>query len=325
MKIAAVVIGRNEGERLVRCLKALKKKVSSIVYVDSGSVDGSIEAARDLGAKIVELDMSLPFTAARARNAGLAWFRGDEKPKYVQVVDGDCELQEGWIDAAVDFLEKRPDVAIVAGRLRERRPDATIWNRLADMEWNRPSGETEAVAGTAVLRLEAIEAVGGYCDALIAGEEPEMCLRLRQKGWLIWRLDQEMALHDIDMTRFRQWWRRTQRGGHSFAAVAALHLSEPERYRVKEAVKALFWGAGVPLAALLGALFVSLWALLILLAWPLQVLRLTFLRGFPFYQAFFLVLSKLPEAQGVLLYIVDRMTGRRQGLIEYKSPPSPSA
>ncbi len=323
MSIAAVVIGRNEGERLIRCLQSLKDEVSHIVYVDSGSVDGSIEAAHTLGAEVVELDMSQPFTAARARNAGLARFDGKDIT-YVQVIDGDCEIRDGWISAAVEFLENHPDVAIVAGRLRERRPEVTVWNRLANAEWDQPPGQTDAVAGTAVLRLTAIREVNGYCDALIAGEEPEMCLRLRQKGWRIWRLSNEMALHDIDMTRFRQWWRRTQRGGHAYAEGACLHFGEPEGYRIKENVKALAWGAALPLLALLGALFISPWMLLLLLAWPLQVLRLWLLRGFPLHQSFFLTLSKLPEAQGILLYLRDRLIGRQRGLIEYKMPPSPS-
>ncbi|MBT8416400.1 MAG: glycosyltransferase [Silicimonas sp.] len=323
MTVAAVVIGRNEGARLVRCLTSLKDKVAQMVYVDSGSVDGSIEAAQKLGAAVVELDMALPFTAARARNSGLARF-SDAGIEYVQVIDGDCEIRDGWIEAAVAFLDAHPDVAIVAGRLRERRPDATVWNRLAHSEWNQPPGETDAVAGTAVLRLAAIREVDGYCDQLIAGEEPEMCLRLRKKGWRIWRLDREMALHDIDMTQFRQWWRRTQRGGHAFAEGAVLHFGEPEKYRIRETLKALVWGALLPAAAVFGAIFISPWALLLLLAWPLQVLRLTFLRGLPLDQSFFLTLSKLPEAQGIILYARDRLIGRRRGLIEYKLPASPS-
>lgn len=321
MTVAAVVIGRNEGARLIRCLTSLEGKTAQMVYVDSGSVDGSRDAACELGAKVIELDMSQPFTAARARNAGLTHLVGHEVD-YVQVIDGDCEIRDGWIDAAVAFLDANPDVAAVAGRLRERRPEATIWNRLADYEWDQPSGETDAVGGTAVLRLSAIRDVDGYSDHLIAGEEPEMCLRLRKKGWRIWRLDREMALHDIEMTRFHQWWRRTQRGGHAFAEGAALHFGEPERYRIRETLKALVWGALLPLVALLGALFVSPWALLVLLAWPLQVLRLTFLRGMPLYQSFFLALSKLPEAQGVILYACDRLMGRRRGLIEYKQTVS---
>ena len=58
MTLAAVVIGRNEGDRLVRCLTSLKGQAAPVVYVDSGSTDGSVERARDMGAEVVSLDMS---------------------------------------------------------------------------------------------------------------------------------------------------------------------------------------------------------------------------------------------------------------------------
>ena len=70
-QIAVVVIGRNEGERLRQCLMSIDKGVAGIVYVDSGSTDQSIALAESLGAQVVELDASIPFTAARARNVGI--------------------------------------------------------------------------------------------------------------------------------------------------------------------------------------------------------------------------------------------------------------
>lgn len=314
MTLAAVVIGRNEGERLVRCLDSLQGRADPVVYVDSGSTDGSVAAARTLGAEVVELDMSLPFTAARARNAGLARLKTVSDTESVQVIDGDCELQEGWAEVALSFLADHPEVAMVAGRLRERFPDATLWNRLADAEWDTPVGETEAVGGIAVLRRAAVEAVGGYRESLIAGEEPELCLRLRRAGWKIWRLEAEMALHDIAMTRLSQWWRRMRRHGHAIVEGAALHGRGPERYCVREMRRAVLWGAAVPALALLGAL-VTPWALALLLAWPAQVLRLR-ARGESWAQAFFLVLGKLSEAQGVLSYHLTRRKAPR--IIEYK-------
>ena len=119
--IAAVAIGRNEGARLTRCLASLARQVSPIVYVDSGSDDESVAAARAAGAEVVELDLSIPFTAARARNAGLARV-ADLVPEgaFVQVLDGDCELDPGWIDTARAVLEAEPDLAVVCGRRRER-------------------------------------------------------------------------------------------------------------------------------------------------------------------------------------------------------------
>lgn len=314
MSLAAVVIGRNEGARLVRCLASLKGQVAPLVYVDSGSTDGSVAAARAAGAEVVELDMSVPFTAARARNAGLEHLKTVSDKAFVQVIDGDCEVQGDWIETAQAFLEANPEVAMVAGRLRERFPEATVWNRLADAEWDTPVGETDAVGGIAVLRLAAVQEVGGYRQSLIAGEEPELCLRLRRGGWRIWRLEAEMALHDIAMTRISQWWRRTRRHGHAVAEGEALHGSGPERYCRVPVRRALLWGLALPVVALLGAL-ITPWSLALLLAWPAQMLRLM-LRGHSAVQAFFTVLGKLPEAQGVLGYRLSARTSPK--IIEYK-------
>ena len=314
--VAAVVIGRNEGARLIRCLASLDPARRRVIYVDSGSTDGSVAAARQAGAEVVTLDMTVPFTAARARNAGLERLETVSDAAFVQVIDGDCELQDGWIETGCAFLEAHPDVAIVAGRLRERFPEATLWNRLADAEWETPVGEAGAVGGIAMLRLSAIRAVGGYRDSLIAGEEPELCLRLRRAGWKIWRLEAEMALHDIAMTRFSQWWRRTARNGFAIAEGADLHGASTDRYRVAETRRALVGGVGVPLVALAGA-WVTPWALLVLLLWPAQVLRLRG-RHMNWTEAFFLTLGKVPEAQGVLSYWKQRATGHRRHLMEYK-------
>ena len=231
MTLAAVVIGRNEGDRLIRCLASLKGHFASIVYVDSGSTDGSVTVARSAGAIVVELDMTVPFTAARGRNAGVTHlFSHNIDPDFIQFIDGDCELHPSWIDTASAFMKGAPDVAVACGRRRERNPEGTIYNWLIDLEWNTPLGEADACGGDALVRSEALLAAGGYNPDLIAGEEPELCLRLRQAGWKIWRIDAEMTLHDADIRRFGQWWLRMRRGGHSYAEGAFLHGATQERY-----------------------------------------------------------------------------------------------
>lgn len=317
-KVAAIAIGRNEGERLVRCLASLKGKTAPIIYVDSGSTDGSIEVARAFGAEVVKLDMSRGFTAARARNAGLARLVEIEpRDSFVQFLDGDCELQDGWIEIACSTLQADPELAVVCGRRRERFPEATLWNRMIDDEWNTPVGEAKACGGDAMMRRAALDDVEGYRDTLIAGEEPEMCYRMRQKGWRIRRLDAEMTAHDAALTRFSQWWQRTRRAGHAFAECAALHGNGPEGFRRRETRRALAWGAALPLAIVLSFLFLGPWALLAMMIWPLQVVRLK-ARGMHWQSAFFLTIGKFPETQGILDYWLGRLTGRRRGLIEYK-------
>ena len=315
MKTAAVVIGRNEGERLVKCLEAIINEVDEIIYVDSGSSDGSLENAQKLGATVVSLDTQEPFTAARARNFGILQLDGNAK--YIQVIDGDCEIVKGWIERGIQFLEQHPNVAVVAGRLREKYPDRTVWNMLADHEWDTPIGETTAVGGIALLRACAFAAVGGYREDLIAGEEPELCLRLRRIDWQVWRIPDEMAKHDIAMTRFRQWWRRMRRGGFSFAEGAARHGKGPERYRVNEVIRTVFWGILIPVFAIIGSLFFGPSFLCAAIAYPIQVLRI-WLAGIPLYRSFFLTLGKFPEALGVIEYLWKRRLGKQNRIIEYK-------
>jgi GT2 family glycosyltransferase len=322
--VAAIVIGRNEGERLRACLAAVLGAAGPVIYVDSGSTDGSPGLAQAMGAEVVLLDLDRPFTAARARNAGLAALRARRSPlpPYVQFIDGDCALRPDWITRARAFLDDHPDVALVCGRRRERFPEASVYNRLCDREWDTPPGEARACGGDALARVTALIIAGGYREDLIAGEEPELCVRLRGLGWRIWRLDAEMCWHDAAMTRFSQWWRRSRRAGFAFAAGAALHGAPPERHWVAETRRALLWGAALPALALVGiagstvAPAAGLLALG-LLAYPAQMLRLARRAGGnrgAIEWAVFTVLGKIPEALGVLEFHL----GRRARIIEYK-------
>lgn len=320
--IDAIAIGRNEGSRLKDCLVALAQTpVRRVIYVDSGSTDDSVAMARAAGAEVVALDMAQPFTAARARNAGFArMMQLPDPPEFVQFLDGDCAIQPGWVETARDFLISRPVAVVACGRRRERFPEASVYNRLADAEWDTPIGPALACGGDALMRVTAVAGVGGYRESLIAGEEPEFCLRLRRAGGEVWRLDQEMTLHDAAMTRFSQWWKRTKRAGHAFAEGAALHGAPPDRHWVRETRRALIWGAALP-AAVLAAGLIHPAGFALALAWPAQVARLT-LRGganrAAFEEALFTVLGKFPEALGALGYYLDRLRGRSRGLIEYK-------
>src|SRR6056297_3968818 len=320
LTIGLVIIGRNEGAPLIRALASVPDGVDRIVYVDSGSTDGSVDAARAAGAEVVPLDMTKPFTAARARNAGVDQLRQGSLPDAIQFMDGDCELSSGWIEHAATFLTATPKAAVACGRRREKFPDASIYNRLCDAEWNTPVGRAKACGGDALMRAEAFEAVGGFNPALIAGEEPELCVRLRAAGWEVWRLDHEMTWHDAAMARFSQWWTRTRRGGYAFALGASLHGAPPERHWVRETRRALIWGAVLPLVLFMAAALITPWALLGVVLYPLQIVRIALKSRPPFgwLQAFFMVLGKFAEALGVMQCQLDLTTGRRKALIEYK-------
>jgi GT2 family glycosyltransferase len=321
--IGTVVIGRNEGDRLRRCLESVRGFCAAVIYVDSGSTDGSISLGRSLGVPVLELDLRIPFTAARARNAGFDKLLSLYPDlKYVFFVDGDCEVVAGWLDKAGQFLDHHPDVAVVFGRRREQHPERSIYNLLCDLEWDVPVGESKICGGDAMVRVRAFQQVQGYRPELICGEEPELCVRLRRAGWRIWRLDEEMTRHDAALLRFGQWWKRMLRGGYGFALGSALHGAGPERHWVLESRRAWLWGFVIPVVVAALTASIGPRSLLLLMIYPAQVVRLA-LQGRRsgrenWWRAVALVFAKFPEVLGQMKFLFDRHRRVQSRLIEYK-------
>lgn len=331
--VGVVVIGRNEGERLKRCLHSLVGSVDLMVYVDSGSSDQSVTFAQSLGVDVVELDLSKPFTMARGRNEGFERLMAI-KPDvdYVQFIDGDCEVVAGWIEIARKTLDENDRLVAVAGRRSERFPEASLYNRLCDIEWNGPCGMVRSTGGDVLLRTQPFKQIGGFNVGMIAGEEGEMMFRLREQGWQICRLDTPMTLHDAAMTRFSQWWKRTLRAGHAYAEGMSMHGRSAERYNVKPVVSSLVWGIGMPTIALLclatawfwwPAVFGTVAVLGVTIVTWVRIVRYQWIksRNLPHSMLFstFCLLAKLPQAMGVAWFFRNRLCGTRSGLIEYKT------
>ena len=322
MRFGFVVIGRNEGERLKRCLAALTK-ARAVVYVDSGSTDGSTQWAQGHGVAVIDLDMRTGFTAARARNAGFRKLR-EMVPdlRYVQFVDGDSELSLGWPERAISFLNSHANIGAICGRLRERDPNRSIYNWLCDQEWGGPPGEIRATGGIVMIRADAFDAIGGYRDDVIAAEDDELCIRMRAGGWRIWKLDCEMGLHDAAMMRFGQWWQRAIRAGYAFAQVAYLHGASPERYFVWESRRAWLWGTWLPLACFVAGFTFGPWGWAAWLIYPLQMLRqMARNPGSPSHRAtlaVFQTLARVAESWGQIRFWRDRVLGRKARIIEHK-------
>lgn len=321
--VGVVVIGRNEGERLVACLRSLADVGVPMVYVDSGSTDGSGAAARAAGAMVVDLDLTRPFTAARARNEGAeALIRHHPDLRYIQFVDGDCTVVAGWIAAAVAVLDTRPEITVVCGRRAERHPERSPYNRLCDEEWNTPVGEAFACGGDAMMRADAFMAVGGFDAAMVAHEEPELCARLRAHGGIILRIDVPMTLHDANILRFGQWWRRSVRAGfgYSQALVRAPSLPPVELALLRRALSWSLLPIPIALALLMG------WPVVagaLLLLYPVQFARRARSErrlgpALALRSAALSLAGKFAETQGAIKFAIDRLLGRRRGAILYR-------
>jgi GT2 family glycosyltransferase len=325
--VAIIAIGRNEGERLKSCLRTVVPGAKLVVYVDSGSVDGSPQYAASVGCHVVELDPTRPFSAARARNEGFAYVL-QQAPhiSFIQFLDGDCDLVEGWLDHGLAALNQRKDVGIVCGNVRELYPEASVYNKLYNLEWQQTPGEIRSSGGRFLIRTEIFDAVGGFRPDVIAAEDDELCIRVRALGWKILQLDADMALHDMAMNRFTEWWRRSVRTGHAYAQVAALHGHNGERYFFAEIRRILVWAFTLPLLALCLAPFThGLSLFLLFLLYALQFAR-TYLRcrkrGWSRDESLifstFTAISKFPALVGLLEYLWRHWRGDSLTIIEYR-------
>ena len=327
--LSVVIIGRNEGQRLRRCLDSVAAMRDpggpvEVIYVDSASTDGSPELARALGARVIGVQPERP-SAALGRNAG---WRAAHAP-YVLFLDGDTILHPDFVAAALPHLDA-PEVAIVWGHRREIAPNASLFNRVLDLDWIYAPGRTEFCGGDALVRREALEAVDGFDASLIAGEEPELCRRLRGRGWAIEHIDQPMTGHDLAMTQWRQYWRRAFRAGHAYAEVSARYRASGDPFWSDVVRANQIHGAlvlGLPLLAIVAALVLGAW-------WPLAVaalalaalaLRTAARVGWksrdPVTRLLYGIhshLQQVPILCGQLSYRLDRRHGRQRALIEYK-------
>lgn len=331
--IGVVVIGRNEGVRLLCCLDSLAEEPGPVVYVDSASSDGSAERVRARGIEVVALDPALGLNAARGRNAG--WRHLVERHPDLEgvfFIDGDCLLVPGFLAAARAELERDPALAAVCGRRRELHPERSFFNRVVDSEWDTPPGPCETFGGDVLLRLRALAESGGYRPELNQGEDPELAFRLRRAGWRLLRIERDMTRHDVALGGYRAWARRHQRGGYAYAHGAALHWGEPGRYNQRPLASILLWGAALPAAVLLALIPTGGASLLALAAYALPWWRIRshrLRRGddrrHASRYAALIAFGKLEEAVGALRCAWALLARRAPLTLEYKERPTKDA
>lgn len=242
--ITVVVIGRNEGARLTRCLQSVQAMRDpggsvEIIYVDSASRDDSVARARELGAQVIEVLPERP-SAALGRNAG---WRGAHAP-YVLFLDGDTILHPDFVFAALQAMQD-PEVAVVWGHRREIHPEQSLFNRVLDLDWIYPPGVSDFCGGDALMRTEVLRTVDGFDATLIADEEPELCQRIRALGYQILHIDQPMTGHDLAMTNWSSYWKRAFRAGHAYAEVSHRQRDTDFPLWVEDARRNRIRGGGV--------------------------------------------------------------------------------
>jgi len=327
--LSIVVIGRNEGARLAKCLDSIAQVrgvvVKEIIYVDSASTDGSPDLASQYGAIVIVVRPERP-TAALGRNAG--WRRAESD--LVLFLDGDTVLYSDFPRTAYDALSRDPSIAAVWGHRREIHPEASIFNRVLDLDWMYKPGFTISCGGDVMMRRKALLETGGFDEGLIAGEEPELCRRMRARGYTILHIDYPMTGHDLQITHWSQYWKRATRAGHAYAEVSARYRSSDDPIWAAERrdniIRGSFWPVSLTFAILagvrLGFLPFVLWLALLLLQSVRSAWKARWKEANPAILLLYGIHSQLqhvPILVGQLRYELNRRQGRTQRLVEYKA------
>ena len=326
--VSVVVIGRNEGLRLAACLRSISctqgVSLREVIYVDSDSTDGSPDLARSFGAQVIVVHPQRP-TAAIGRNAG--WRHATAE--MILFLDGDTILHPDFLRAALREMLSDRTVAAVWGHRRETHPEASIYNRVLDLDWVYAPGVVEFCGGDVLMRRAVLGKTSGFDETLIAGEEPELCRRIRALGYKILHIDQPMTGHDLQMMSFRQYWRRATRAGHAYAEVSQRFQNSEDPFwaadRRRNLIRGGFWILSAAAAAIsipwLGLLPLLLWTILLVALsarsawkarWKGSGASVLFLYGMHSH------LQQVPILFGQLQYEWNARQGRSRQLIEYK-------
>ncbi len=326
--LSIVVIGRNEGQRLDMCLESIQKMrgvaAHEVIYVDSASTDGSPELACEHGATVIVVHPERP-TAALGRNAG--WRRATSD--LILFLDGDTVLHPDFASAACAALAQDPSIAAVWGHRRESHPEASVYNRILDLDWIYPPGVAEFCGGDVMMRREVLVETGGFDEGLIAGEEPELCRRIRARGYVILHIDSPMTEHDLQIKRWSQYWRRATRAGHAYAEVSERFRNSVDPFwsddRRRNIVRGSWWiatlAAAIASSMIFGDLPIVLWLAMLLLlsvrsAWKARWKHAT--PGVLLLYGLHSHLQQIPIFVGQLQYELSKRRKRARKLIEYK-------
>lgn len=259
--VSIVLIGLNVERFLPDCLGSVRDAnwphdLLERLYVDSGSTDRSLEiVSREPGWQVLTLGDPNP-SVAKGRNLGISTANG----KYVQLLDADMLLDEGWLMRATAILERDPRIAAAFGRTRERFPRRNLYHGLRDSIWSmHPLGFSDRLPGACLLRRDAVRTCGLHLTRLRGFEDVELSQRLRRSGYVLMGVPETMCLHDSNMSSFGQYWRSNVRGGQGNYDILRSTSGLDQLRFWRELRRSAIWPVVLALSILVGGLAGRWW------------------------------------------------------------------
>jgi GT2 family glycosyltransferase len=196
--ISVIIKAFNEERRVAAAIESALAAVqgtnAEVILADSASNDRTVEIAIEYPIKVVRLNKGGDRSCGAGAQLGYQYSAG----RYICLIDGDMRLREGFLPAAMRFLEDNPEVGCVSGRIVEYENQNLEYVRRVTTEYvHHVAGVVTCLdGGGALYRRESIESVGYFSDRNIhMWEDVDLAVRLHARGWKLARLGRPFVDH----------------------------------------------------------------------------------------------------------------------------------
>ena len=237
--ISFIVIGRNEGWKLTKCLESIYKAISvnnlqaEVIYVDSQSKDDSITRAKKFDKIRIFQLLEKKVNAAKARNVGAKEATG----KYLFFLDGDMELFPEFLTHAFSTKETLVH-PLVGGRLEHHYYNEkwALLDKKIFLTHKNPVFKPIA-GGTFIIEKTLWDSVDGMDNRFVVSEDPELGLRLAEKGVLLKSIPHFLGIHHTQIPTNKGQVKKIFTFRHLYSSMLIYRKNLFNKYSIKRFIK----------------------------------------------------------------------------------------
>jgi hypothetical protein len=217
--ITIIILNWNNAPDTIACVQSLKQSsdlAPSLLVVDNGSTDDSVEAIQNYDPSITVLKTGANLGYAGGNNAGIRQALS-EGAELICILNNDITVEPGFLLPLMEAICKNPDVGLATPLVVEDVENGQVWalgsiiNRRTGVVKRQHAGEpidiwrnkepidVDIASGAAMLvRREVFERVEALDESFfLYYEEVDWCLKLRQAGFCILAVPSSVVWHKV--------------------------------------------------------------------------------------------------------------------------------
>lgn len=202
-EISVIIVTYHSADVIGPCLDSVAEAgvlSREVFVVDNASADGTAEIvrARQPAVRLIANAENRGFAAAN--NQAIPLCRG----RYLFFLNPDAELSGGCLETAVRYMDENPRIGLAGTKVVN--PDGSMQETIslrypgekhaADELKGLPGGIACVLGASMIARAELVREIGGFDeDYFLYGEDQELCLQVRRRGYEIGYIAEATVRH----------------------------------------------------------------------------------------------------------------------------------